>query len=146
MMNQTVKLAISRMEPTSMAAKLRQVMPGIEEKLAAGVQLGEIHKVLVNAGFELTFQTFKTYIYRYRKKERPTVQENSSYRQSVSGNYFSQRDICETSKLDSTDNFESHAPISMQSIDRLMKPSPSEQAEKLARYERLARKNRRGAM
>jgi hypothetical protein len=33
--------------------------------------------------------------------------------------------------------------MSMQELDRLMKPDPAEQAEKLARYERLAKQQRR---
>ncbi|WP_237165377.1 hypothetical protein [Pandoraea vervacti] len=59
--------AIEQTAPTTKAAQLREVMPQIEKKLAAGVQLGTIHQALTDAGFELTFQTLKTYLYRYRK-------------------------------------------------------------------------------
>lgn len=143
-MNQIVKLAISRMEPTSTSAKIRQVMPEIEEKLAAGVRLGEIHKVLLSAGFNLSIHTLKTYIYRHRKKERPVARKEESFRKSVSGNDFLQRDRSNAASLAAPERFASREPLSIQNIDRLMKPSSSEQAEKLARYELLAKKNRRG--
>ncbi|TKA17517.1 conjugal transfer protein TraD, partial [Xanthomonas euvesicatoria pv. citrumelonis] len=64
------KQAVRQTEPTTKAAQLREVMPEIEKKLAAGVQLRTIHKALTDAGFDLTFQTLKTYLYRYRKKHQ----------------------------------------------------------------------------
>lgn len=145
-MNQFVKLAISRMEPTSTSAKLRQVMPEIEEKLAAGVRLREVHQVLLEAGFDLTFQTLKTYIYRYRKKEQPVLREETYFKKSVPDNGCLSRECSDPSTPASSNSLAPRIPMSMQNIDRMMKPTPSEQAEKLARYELLARKKRKGAI
>ena len=122
--------------PTTKAAQLREVMPEIEMKLATGTQLSAIHQALTNEGLDLTFKTLKTYLHRYRKKQRwksvnqppPPVGSAGTPLQSAS--------------------LETDTPrgqISMQALDRLMKPDPADQAEKLARYERLAKQQRRSA-
>lgn len=144
-MNQFVKLAISRMEPTSTSAKLRQVMPEIEQKLAAGVRLRDIHEVLVGAGFDLTFQTLKTYLYRSRKKARHVPREEAGLNRSVPSTGCLPHDISDHKKPASSNKSVAGVPVSMKNIERMLKPTPSEQAEKLARYERLAKINRKGA-
>ncbi|RWA36896.1 conjugal transfer protein TraD [Xylella fastidiosa] len=80
------KQAVRETEPTTKAAQLREVMPEIEEKLAAGVQLGTIHKALTDAGFDLTFQTLKTYLYRYRKKVRTSEIPAKLTKSSITAN------------------------------------------------------------
>ncbi|MGW8346797.1 conjugal transfer protein TraD, partial [Xanthomonas axonopodis pv. khayae] len=42
-------------------------------------------------------------------------------------------------ETDSAETPTSRGPISMQELDRLMKPDPAELAERAARYERLAK-------
>lgn len=108
-------------------------MPEIEKKLAAGVQLGTIHKALIDVGFDLTFQTLKTCLYRYRKKHQAKREKQTAS--------LSPSD--ETVSDDTVSSEGSRTPLSMQEIDRLMKPDPTEQAKKLARYERLAKEQRR---
>ena len=124
--------------PTTKAAQLREVMPEIEMKLATGTPLAAIHQALTHAGLDLTFKTLKTYLHRYRKKQRwksvnqppPPVGAAGTPLQSASA---------------SLETDTPRGQISMQALDRLMKPDPADQAEKLARYERLAKQQRRSA-
>ena len=57
------KQAVRETEPTTKAARLRDVMPEIEKKLSVGVQLRAIHQALTGAGLDLSLQTLKTYLY-----------------------------------------------------------------------------------
>ncbi|SMF98607.1 conjugal transfer protein TraD [Burkholderia singularis] len=142
------KQAVRQTEPTTKAAQLREVMPEIEKKLAAGVQLGTIHKALTEAGFDLTFQTLKTYLYRYRKKHqaKAVVRQAEPVGSRSAGTptpASSNPEELVSYDTDSSETPTSRGPISMQELDRLMKPDPAEQAEKLARYERLGKQQRR---
>ncbi len=135
------KQAVRQTEPTSKAAQLREVMPEIEKKLAAGVQLGTIHKALTDAGFDLTFQTLKTYLYRYRKKHQAKTKGQQSASRTVGMPTPPQPGESESvsHETDSPETSTPRGPISMQELDRLMKPDPEELAERAARYERLAK-------
>ncbi|MCP3041657.1 hypothetical protein [Xanthomonas euvesicatoria] len=135
------KQAVRQTEPTSKAAQLREVMPEIEKKLAAGVQLGTIHKALTDAGFDLTFQTLKTYLYRYRKKHQAKTKGQQSASRTVGMPTPPQPGESESvsHETDSPETSTPRGPISMQELDRLMKPDPEEQAKDIARYERLAK-------
>jgi hypothetical protein len=139
-----LKQAIRQVEPTTKAARLRSLMPDIECRLAEGVQLGRIHKALVDAGFDLTFQTLKTYLYRHRKKQQIAGQQRRSSAPRPS-------DAKEIIGSAQSISYETEAntpgpsggPVSIQELDRLMKPDPAQQAEDLARYERMAKQQRR---
>ncbi|VVE59122.1 conjugal transfer protein TraD [Pandoraea sputorum] len=132
--------AIQQTAPTTKAAQLREVMPQIEKKLAAGVQLGTIHQALTDAGFELTFQTLKTYLYRYRKQRRA----KSAGRQAepvdsrTAAAPASPRPEASVPSATDAGPPRPREPLSVQEIDRLMKPDPAELAERIARYERIA--------
>lgn len=126
--------------PTTKSAQLRDVMPDIESRLAAGVQLAVIHQALTNAGLDLTFKTLKTYLHRYRKK-----QQLKSVNQPAMPIGPSDTSVPLQGASPSPETDAPHGPISMQQLDRLMKPDPADQAEKLARYERLAKQQRRSA-
>lgn len=126
--------------PTTKSAQLRGVMPDIESRLAAGVQLAVIHQALTNAGLDLTFKTFKTYLHRYRKKQQLKSLNQPAMPVGPPGTSTPLRDASPSPETDAP-----HGQISMQQLDRLMKPDPVDQAEKLARYERLAKQQRRSA-
>jgi hypothetical protein len=124
---------VNQIEPTTKAARLRTVMPDIERKLAAGVRLAQIHQGLVDAGFELTLATLKTYLHRYRKKHAAAGTEPMPMA---------------TARLDQRPagdepHTAGNTAVSIQELDRLMHPDPAEQATELARYERVARQRRR---
>ncbi|WP_348828241.1 conjugal transfer protein TraD [Xanthomonas euvesicatoria] len=137
------KQAVRQTEPTSKAAQLREVMPEIEKKLAAGVQLGTIHKALTDAGFDLTFQTLKTYLYRYRKKHQAKTKGQQSASRTVGMPTQPSESESVSHETDSAETPPSRGPISMQELGRLMKPDPAKQAEDIARYERLAKQKER---
>lgn len=56
------------------AKRLRSLFPAIEQKLAEGITHGEILGLLNDNGFDLTERTYKSYLYRYRKRRRTTGQ------------------------------------------------------------------------
>lgn len=53
----------------SKAKRVHAMMPDIEAKMAEGVRQEEILEALARAGIELDIQTFRNYLYRYRKKQ-----------------------------------------------------------------------------
>ncbi|EKS72046.1 MULTISPECIES: hypothetical protein [Caballeronia] len=146
-----VMQALTALEPKTKAAKVREVMPLIEQRISAGVRIADILKALRESGIDLTEATLKSYLYRYRQKqqvERETTGQKiqSNAQRSSATDPVSQRHYSDSSSItdsDSSAQVASHGPISMQELDRLMKPDPAEQAEKLARYERLAKQQRR---
>jgi hypothetical protein len=52
------------------AKRLGSLLPVIEQKVAEGITHGEILNLLNANGFELTERTYKSYLYRYRKRRR----------------------------------------------------------------------------
>lgn len=125
-----LKHILAMMEPRTKAARLRELMPVILERIAGGVRISEILQTLNQGGMDITEGTLKNYLYRYRKKQKgvreqptpPAPQENVSY---------------------DTETQETKGPVSIQELDRLMKPDPAAQAQELASYEQIAKKHRR---
>ncbi|MEX3614424.1 MAG: conjugal transfer protein TraD [Burkholderia gladioli] len=136
--------ALTAIEPKTKAAKVREVMPVIEQRIAAGVRIADILKTLQDSGIELTEATLKSYLYRYRKKQGKTVgrQAEPVGPRSDNAPASTQTDESVSYETDSEPSTSSE-PVSMQELDRLMKPDPAKQAEDLARYERLAKQQRR---
>jgi len=54
------------------AARLRALMPEIERQLSAGARYEDLVAHLNAGGLEITFSTFKSYIYRNRLEQRST--------------------------------------------------------------------------
>jgi hypothetical protein len=147
--------ALTALEPKTKAAKVREVMPLIEHRLSAGVRIVDVLKALRANGIELTEATLKSYLYRYRQKQHveqetagqklPANVQQPSATEPVSQRHYSDSSSISDSDLstDAPSHGPPHEPMSMQELDRLMKPDPAEQAEKLARYERLAKQQRR---
>ncbi|CAL8481717.1 conjugal transfer protein TraD [Caballeronia sp. S22] len=148
---------LTALEPKTKAAKVREVMPVIEQRIAAGVRIADILKALREGGIDLTEATLKSYLYRYRrthgKAEAGRRQAPLHGRQPDAPQCDATRRAEDASsrpantslsnETDPSQNPSARGPISMQELDRLMKPDPAEQAEKLARYERLAKQQRR---
>lgn len=130
-----VKQEISRMQPTTKAAQLRNLMPEIELKLAAGVQLKDVQEALKNGGLDFTIKTLKTYIYRFRKE---SVKTNS-----VAKKPQVETPIVETTNTENTVEDSSNGPVSMQHLASLMKPDPEKEAADIANYERIAKQQRK---
>ena len=70
MTNKDLTNALMAVGPESKAAKIRQVMPLIEQQISAGVRLQVILDVLIQQGVELSMPTLKSYLQRYRKAQR----------------------------------------------------------------------------
>lgn len=60
------------MEPKTKAARVRDVLPAIEQKVAEGVRIADIVRTLNNAGLELTVGTLKSYLSRHRRTTKAT--------------------------------------------------------------------------
>ena len=54
------------------ARRLQEVWPLIEQKLMAGTSHADILRALNDSGFDLSERTYKTYVYRFRKRRRDT--------------------------------------------------------------------------
>jgi hypothetical protein len=124
--------ALAALRPKTKMARVREVMPVIEQRIAAGVRIPDILKALKDSGLELTEATLRNYLYRYRKKQGK-VSAPASIQTARFVTY--ERDVASSM---------SSEPVSMEELDRLMKPDVAKQAEDLVRYERLARHQRRG--
>jgi hypothetical protein len=127
--------ALARLEATTKAARLRAVMPLIEAKIAQGVRTSALLDALRAGGLELTASTLKSYLYRHRKRLR--------------GGSTPHGDTCtELRRPDARDPDpgappNQTAPVSLQELERIMRPDPVAQASELAHYERIAKSLRR---
>ncbi|VVE85397.1 conjugal transfer protein TraD [Pandoraea sputorum] len=140
-----LKARIEALKRSTKAARLRQLMPSIEAKLAEGVRAAEIVEALRHGGLELTIATFRNYLYQYRARhpnkstERPEVPGGP---QTAGAPASPRPEVCvsQESAPPATDGGPPppREPLSMQELDRLMKPDPAELAERIARYERIA--------
>jgi IS30 family transposase len=70
----TLEEALRQLKVGRKAKRLQSLWPTIEEKLAQGVSHAEILVLLNENGFALTERTYKSYLYRYRKRRRTTRQ------------------------------------------------------------------------
>lgn len=70
--------ALTAIEPKTKAAKVREVMPVIEQRIAAGVRIADILKTLKDSGIDLTEATLKSYLYRYRRKHQAKTKGQQS--------------------------------------------------------------------
>jgi len=75
-----LEAALQQLEIGRKAKRLQNLWPTIEAKLAEGVSHAEILGLLNKCGFELTERTYKSYLYRYRKRRRTTGQKRDPMR------------------------------------------------------------------
>lgn len=60
--------ALSQGKNRSATAQLREIFNEIEATLRSGVRRKNVHQVLVESGFKITFESFELAIYRIRKE------------------------------------------------------------------------------
>ncbi|MGZ5198250.1 MAG: conjugal transfer protein TraD [Telluria sp.] len=138
--NGTIKQALAEMQPRSKAAKVRQLLPLIEQKIDEGVSMRAILEVLNEGGMDLTENTLKSSLYRARKKQ-PKGRSNSSTSLAqpravgVDDTHFSAPQPGLGAAVG--------APISPLQLEKVMKPDPVQQAAELAHYETIAKHQRR---
>ncbi len=62
--------ALHQLKVTRKARRLQSLWPMLETKLAEGVPHAQILRLLNEFGFELSERTYKSCLYRYRKRRR----------------------------------------------------------------------------
>lgn len=67
-MTDDLKARIDALSGSTVAAKLRAVMPDIDRKVRDGVRHEEIIEALEAAGVSVNLNTFRSNLYRYRRK------------------------------------------------------------------------------
>ena len=67
-----LEAALPQLKICCKARRLQSLWPAIEAKLAEGVSHSEILNHLNELGFQLTAHTYRSYLYRYRKRRRTT--------------------------------------------------------------------------
>jgi hypothetical protein len=65
-----IRNVLEKLPITTKAKRLRALWPLIEQKLLAGTSHADILRALNDDGFNLTERTYKTYLYRFRKRQR----------------------------------------------------------------------------
>lgn len=67
--------ALQQLSAGAKAKRLHSLFPAIEQKLAEGVSHKAILALLNASGFDLSERTYKSYLYRYRKRRRTSAPE-----------------------------------------------------------------------
>ncbi|MGH8737046.1 MAG: hypothetical protein ACREVC_06790 [Burkholderiales bacterium] len=65
-----LKISIEKLEARTKAGRLRGLMPMIEGKIKQGIRHVEIIQALNEQGFAISEHTYRSYLQRYRKKQR----------------------------------------------------------------------------
>lgn len=89
------------------AKRLQPLWPAIEAKLAEGVSHAEILNRLNDLGFQLTVHTYKSYLYRYRKRRRATGQQHAPTRLTVASTPRS-TEVMQVTTLPASTELEKH--------------------------------------
>jgi hypothetical protein len=140
--NDALAGALKALTPKTKAGMVRDLMPLIEEKIDQGVRISDILEVLKAGGLELSEGTFKNYLHRVRSRHGKPRMDRSV----PSKDDQERRSEVEGPAARAPDAGQQGPPtvaVSMPDLDRLIKPDPTEQADELARYERLAKQQRR---
>ena len=131
--------ALQAVEPETKAAQIRQVMPIIEQQLKAGVRRQAILNVLKEQGIEISMETLKSYLYRYRKSVKAGTVEASANVPSSQSAAVVPEATAEKPEIVSYDtNTESQdlpAPMAPNELSKIMNPGDDLNASELARYE-----------
>lgn len=137
--------ALMAVGPESKAAKIRQVMPLIEQQLSAGVSRQMILDVLKEQGIELSMETLKSYLYRYRKAQRekadkqPKTASPAPSTQPVIEQAAPEKNGGDT---DSETEVSQTAPLGPSELSKIMNPGDDQNASDLAMYENAGRRKR----
>jgi len=155
MAGKDIEAALMAVEPVTKAAKIRQVMPVIEKQLKAGVGRQAILDVLKAQGIEVSMDTLKSYLYRYRKAQREngtTVANPAPAPQNpvdVPRPVEPGRQVEPTAEggvsydIDTSPNADSRPHVGPAELNRLMNPGDDQNASDLDRYESAARSTRK---
>ena len=146
--------AIGAIEPDSMAARLRPLLPAIDSKLKEGASFTALHKALGGAGFDIALATLRTYVQRYRRQLQagpraqahdPAVAPAPAQAAPAPALEGAARpsgteDAGTVQQQEPTGPANSHARVTPSQLDALMRPNPAQQQANLARYEHAGRR------
>lgn len=139
--------ALQAVEPETKAAQIRQVMPIIEQQLKAGVRRQAILNVLKEQGIEISMETLKSYLYRYRKSVKAGTVEASANVPSSQSAAVVPEATAEKPKIVSydtkTESQDLPAPMAPNELSKIMNPGDDVNASELARYESASPSRRR---
>ncbi|MHC5208917.1 hypothetical protein [Pseudomonas chlororaphis] len=135
--------ALQAVEPETKAAQIRQVMPIIEQQLKAGIRRQAILDVLKAQGIEISMETLKSYLYRYRK----SVKAGEVKAADVPSSPAASVPEAPAEKPDSvsydTKPEDPPAPMAPNELSKIMNPGDDVNASELARYESASPSRRR---
>lgn len=139
--------ALQAVEPETKAAQIRQVMPIIEQQLKAGVRRQAILNVLKEQGIEISMETLKSYLYRYRKSVKAGTVEASANVPSSQSAAVVPEATAEKPEIVSydtkTESQNLPAPMAPNELSKIMNPGDDVNASELARYESASPSRRR---
>jgi hypothetical protein len=126
----TLKAALEALTATTKAGRLRELMPTIESKVAAGVRHEDILEALNAHGFDLTERTYKTYLYRFRKaiksSNKPPSSPSMSPAAAVQSSPAEDRLPGETKGVAETEPNDSVVPASSRAeLEKVMQGTPN---------------------
>ncbi|MBO2923728.1 hypothetical protein J5H75_18790 [Pseudomonas asiatica] len=149
MAGKDIEKALMAVEPVTKAAKIRQVMPVIEKQLRAGVRRQAILDVLKEQGIEVSMDTLKSYLYRYRKAQRGK-QATTANPEPVSQHIDEPARQIEPEieggvsyDTEPSHDAEERPHVGPAELSRLMNPGDDKNASDLDRYESAARSRRK---
>lgn len=119
---------LHEIEPKTKAARIKSMHSLIESKIKAGVQIAQIVAILNEAGLDINAVTLKSYLYRLRRGNRSALPQPTK---PISPT------VIPSESSGSTES------STIQDIDSIIHQDPISQANELAKYERLAKFNRR---
>lgn len=65
-----LRAAVEEIEAKTKAARLRSVLPEIEQRLSAGARIADVVDALNRSGLQISIATLKSYLYRFRKAQQ----------------------------------------------------------------------------
>lgn len=135
--------ALQAVEPVTKAAQIRQVMPIIEQQLKAGVRRQAILDVLKAQGVEISMETLKSYLYRYRKSVKAgEVKAPADVPKTAASVPEAPAEKPGSITYD-TEPQDSPAPMPPNELSKIMNPGDDVNASELARYESASPSRRR---
>ena len=134
--------ALQAVEPETKAAQIRQVMPIIEQQLKAGVRRQAILDVLKAQGIEISMETLKSYLYRYRKSVKAGTVEAPASQPSLQSEAPAEIPVS-VSYVTKSESGELPAPMAPTELNKIMNPGDDVNASELARYESASPSRRR---
>lgn len=136
--------ALQAVEPVTKAAQIRQVMPIIEQQLKAGVRRQAILDVLKAQGIEISMETLKSYLYRYRKSVKAgEVKAPADVPSSQTAASVSEAPAEKPGSVSYDPELDEPAPMPPNELSKIMNPGDDVNASELARYESASPSRRR---